>query len=150
MRKNHHKKFRSIYPEVLSVMWPDFTVVKCNSQISNIFHHIKLRKSITNSCSLKKAVLRNFAKFAEKHLCWSLFFKKSACLQSSNFIEKRLQHRCFTVNIAKFLRTPVLKNIGERPFKRFPTWTNNITSNLGSEEEIFSKTKQKNNILKLN
>ena len=35
-----------------------------------------------------------------KHLCWSLFLIK---LQT--FIEKRLQQRCFPVNIAKFLRT---------------------------------------------
>ena len=28
-----------------------------------------------------------------------------------NIIKKRLQHRCFPVNIAKFLRTPILKNI---------------------------------------
>ena len=32
----------------------------------------------------------------------------------SNFIEKRLQRKCFLVNIAKFLRTSILKNICER------------------------------------
>ena len=32
---------------------------------------------------------------------------KKAC----NFIKKRLQHRCFPVNIAKLFRTPILKNI---------------------------------------
>ena len=31
----------------------------------------------------KKAVLKNFARFTEEHLCW------------------RLQHRCFPVNTAK-------------------------------------------------
>ena len=50
---------------------------------------------------------------------------------------------CFPVNITKFWRTPVLKNISERLFERFPTWTNNIRSNIGSEEDIFSKAKQK-------
>ena len=29
---------------------------------------------------------------------------------AGNFIKKRLQHRCFPVNIAKFVVTPVLKN----------------------------------------
>ena len=47
------------------------------------------------------------------------------------------------MNIAKFLRTPVLKNICERLFERFATRANNITSNIESEEDIFSKTKQK-------
>ena len=38
-----------------------------------------------------------------------------------NFIKKRLQHRCFPVNIAKFLK-PILKNIYERlllPFRNY-------------------------------
>ena len=35
-------------------------------------------------------------------------------LEVYNCIKKRLQHRCFLVNIAKFLRTPILKNLGER------------------------------------
>ena len=34
--------------------------------------------------------------------------------KACNFIKKRLQHRCFLVNIGKFLRTPILKNICER------------------------------------
>ena len=42
-----------------------------------------------------KAILKNFAKFQEK-------------------TKKRLQHRCFPVNIANFLRALILKNIGER------------------------------------
>ena len=32
-------------------------------------------------------------------------FNKAAGLQTSNFLKKWLQHRCFTVNVAKFLRT---------------------------------------------
>ena len=44
----------------------------------------------------KKVVLRYFAKFTGKHLCQGLFFNK------------RLWHRCFPVNVAKFLRKPFL------------------------------------------
>ena len=36
-------------------------------------------------------------------------FNKVAGLKACIFIKKRLQHRCFPVNIAKFLRTPILK-----------------------------------------
>ena len=32
----------------------------------------------------------------------------------SVFIKKRHQHKCFPVNIAEFLRAPILKNICER------------------------------------
>ena len=46
-------------------------------------------------------------------MCWSLF-NKVVDLQASSFIKKRLQHSYFPVNIAKILRTPILKNIYER------------------------------------
>ena len=36
-------------------------------------------------------------------------FNKDAGLQVCNSIKKRLQHRCFLVKFAKFLRTPFLK-----------------------------------------
>ena len=55
----------------------------------------------------KKAVLKNFAIFTGKKLCWSLFLVR---LQA----EKRLQHRCFPMHIANFLTTSILKNISER------------------------------------
>ena len=53
-------------------------------------------------------------------------FKKVGVLQVYNFIKKRLQHRCFAVNIAKFLRSTILKNIYERLllellFRNIPT-----------------------------
>ena len=74
---------------------------------------------------MKKADLENFAIFAGKQLCWSLFilkclgkipvleslYKEVAGENASNFIKQRLQHRYCPVNIAKFLRTPILKNI---------------------------------------
>ena len=93
----------------------------------------------------EKAALKNFAIFTEKHLPSSLFLNKNVGLQSWNFIKKRLQHRFFPVNIAKFLRTPVLENICERLFERFSTWASNITRSMGIEEDIFSKSKNKKN-----
>ena len=40
----------------------------------------------------KKCVLRNFAKFIEKHLCQSLFFNKVADLRLATLSERRLCH----------------------------------------------------------
>ena len=66
---------------------------------------LKQRKSTSWSihwrCSVRKGILINFAKFTGKHLCQSLFF---------DLLKKRLWHRCFPVNFAKFLRTPFLQN----------------------------------------
>ena len=41
-------------------------------------------------------------------------YNKATGLEICNFIKKRLQCRCFPENIAKFLRTPILKNFCER------------------------------------
>ena len=57
--------------------------------------------------SVRKDVLRNFAKFTGKHLCKSLFFNK---VFNEVSLKKRLWHRCFPVNFEKFLRTPFLQN----------------------------------------
>ena len=63
----------------------------------------------------KKGALKNFAIFKGKHLRRSPFFIKfHEDLEACNFIKKKLRHRCFPVNIAKFFRTPILKNICER------------------------------------
>ena len=51
-----------------------------------------LNRSSHRRFSVKKYVLRNFAKFKEKHLCQSLFFNKVAGL---TLLKKRLWHRCF-------------------------------------------------------
>ena len=42
------------------------------------------------------------------------YFKKIAYLKVCNFLKKGAKHRCFPVNIAKFLRTLILKNIFEK------------------------------------
>ena len=60
----------------------------------------------TGQVLYKKAVLKNFAIFTGKHLCWSLINLKGfwACITCTP--TKRFQHRSFPVNIAKFLLTP--------------------------------------------
>ena len=67
----------------------------------------------SHQCSVRKGVLRNFAKFTGKHLCRSPFFKKVASL-ACNFIKKEARHSCFPVNFVKFLRTPSLQNTSGR------------------------------------
>ena len=54
----------------------------------------------------KKGVHKNFLKFTGIHLCQSLFFKKIPGLKPASLLKKRLWHRCFPANFAKFLRTP--------------------------------------------
>ena len=75
-------------------------------------------RSSHQTCSMKNAVLKNFAIFTGKHLSWNIFLIILRAL-AWNLIKKRLQHRCFPGNIAKFLRTHILNNICERVFLNF-------------------------------
>ena len=78
-----------------------------------LFHTSYLRyRSSHQGCSMKNSVLRNFTKLTGKHLCQSLFFNKVVGLRPATLLKKRLRHRCFLVNFAKFLRTPFLHNTG--------------------------------------
>ena len=60
-------------------------------------------EAVVRRYSMKIGVLKNLAKFTGKHRCQILFFHKVA---GPNLLKKRLWHRCFPVNFAKFLRTP--------------------------------------------
>ena len=64
--------------------------------------------------SVKKGVLRNFAKLKGKRLSQSLFFNKVADLWSATLLKKRLWRRYFPMNFAKFLREPFLQNTSGR------------------------------------
>ena len=57
-------------------------------------------------CSVRKSVLRNFARFTGKRLCQVLFYNKVPGSEPATLLKKRLWYRCFPVNFAKFLRTP--------------------------------------------
>ena len=102
--------------------------------------YLSIQKQLPEVFCKKKRVLKNFANFTDKHLCWGLFWQKqplvvfcrkgaliifsnftgNTCVGVSsikfikNFIKKRLQHRCFPVKFAKYLKTPISKNINER------------------------------------
>ena len=57
----------------------------------------------------KKDVLRKITKFIGKHLGQSFFFNKVEGIRPTTLLKRRLWHRCFPVNLTKFLRTPFLK-----------------------------------------
>ena len=72
-------------------------------------------------CSIQKSVFKNFVILTGNRLRWSLILNKVADLQACNFIKKRLQHRCFTVSIVRFSKTPILK-IEQRRIHAFEFW----------------------------
>ena len=58
------------------------------------------------SQALEMGVLKNFANFTGKHLCWCFFLIKLQASGHATLLKKRLQHGDFPVKFAKFLRTP--------------------------------------------
>ena len=45
--------------------------------------------------AFQKGILKNLTKFTGKHLCYSLFLNKAACLSPATLLKKRHWHRCF-------------------------------------------------------
>ena len=93
------------------IHYTDANNTKTNNKSPNYISHRR--------CSVRKGVVRNFAKFAGKHLCQSLFFNKVVK-------KKRLWHKCFPVNFVKhlFYRTPLDDCFWkERKFQRCTGWS---------------------------
>ena len=57
-----------------------------------------------------KSCSKKFLQYSQENTCVLPPFNKVAALKASCFIKIRFQQRCFTVNITKYLRTPILKN----------------------------------------
>ena len=86
-----------------------FIYLVLNNEYASIFFVVHLGdfRSSHQMCSIKKAVLKNFAIFTGKDLCWNLSFIRLQAFRPATLL-KRDSNRCFTVNIAKFLRTAFL------------------------------------------
>ena len=76
--------------------------------VLNFLLLVMLRSNSRLQIFFKTDVLKNFAIFTGKHLCWSCFLIKFQYWRPAFLFKKRLQHRNFYVNIAKFLRTAFL------------------------------------------
>ena len=96
-----------------------------------MYHKLKRclnSRSSHQMCSIEKAVLKNFAIYTGKTPVLESSFNRLVGFKTCNFLKKRLQHRCFLVNIAKFLRTLILMTICEQLLLQFLLLTVNNSS----------------------
>ena len=125
-------EFKIVYVIDNTVFSTDTRICKFHSQLKLKFHcnifiswfrnfviykmvHFYTQKQPSERCSVRKGVLRYFAKLKGKHLCKSLFFNKVTGLpEFYNFVKKKLWHRCLSVNFVKFLRTTFSQNTSGR------------------------------------
>ena len=70
-----------------------------------LLDHVEKRWNSRSQMFSKTDVLNNFAIVTGKNLCWSLFLIKFQDWKPTFLFKKRLQRRCFSINIAKFLIT---------------------------------------------
>ena len=81
------------------------------------WHILKFLRNIRNFCKVVyKVAAPKYVQWQNKNGDMKSGQKLEAATRGLHFIQKRLQHRCFPVNIAKVLRTPILKNICKRLF----------------------------------
>ena len=59
-------------------------------------------EAATGAVLIKKGVLKNLTTLTEQHLCWSLFLITLQPSGLQTLLKKKLQHRSFTVNFAKY------------------------------------------------
>ena len=88
-------------------------IIKIYEECPRLFIFGKVAQKQSPDVFLKKSVLKNFAKFAEKYLCQSLFFTKVVGWRPVTLLKQRLW-QVFSVNFAKLIGTPPLRNICER------------------------------------
>ena len=87
----------------VQVYYPTHILQDKNS-FSQMFFKIGVLKNLKNLKNFSKQVFLNIHR---KIPVLESFFNKVGSLESCNLLKKRLQHRCFLVNIAKFLRTTI-------------------------------------------
>ena len=84
----------------------DLTLGYSHSNIKVSFIIALPSKSVVRRCSVKKIFLKTSQNSQENTCARVSFFNKVAAFRTATLLKKRLWHKCFPVNFAKFLRTP--------------------------------------------
>ena len=86
-----------MYSKTLMGRWTSPT--KVLSSLSQLIF-----RSCHQRCSIKKGVLKNFAKFTGKHVCQSPLFNQVAGLRPATLQKERLWHRCFFCELCEIFK----------------------------------------------
>ena len=85
-----------------------YSVLSSVHDLLHIFSRSKTSQKQSPGGLLWKRCSYRFRKITQ-HLCYSLIFNKVADLRSATLLRKKLWHRCFPVNFAKFTKMPFLR-----------------------------------------
>ena len=115
-------------------------------------------RSSHRRCSVRKGVLKNFAKFTGKYLCQGLSFNKAAGLRPATLLKKRLRHRCFfpwilrkfwehlfyRTSLVFFYKAPLVAASKKLFLTSFFTWAPAILPNSSWVVQLHKKQLSKN------
>ena len=100
-------------PTVSVVFFLEYTVMLL------LITSVKVRSTTTYMCEISSILLKFCARFwqisifsarKEWQPCTFRSSRRRCSVEPATVLKKRLWHRCFPVNFAKFLRTPFLEN----------------------------------------
>ena len=119
-----------------------------HSDLEGYMEEIERDKNIQTSLDpfsqkqLPRGVLqkRFFCTFTGKYLCVEVSFLIKLQTRPATLLKKRLQHRCFTLNFAKFLSTPFLQKTTGGCFLFMPVlyFIPKVSSILQMYSQVFS------------
>ena len=89
------------------LFWNELTFLVTYDVIMNVSSEAAIRR-----CSSKEVFL-TILQYSQEDACVGVSLNIFAGVKACNFIKKKLQHRCFLVSIAKFLRTAFLYNTSD-------------------------------------
>ena len=93
------------------IIWNNYHFWDKGSRNLNGFDYVF--RSSHRRCFVKNVFLE-MSQNLQKNICARVFFNKVAGLRPATLFKKRLWHKCFPGNFAKFLRTPFLQNTSDR------------------------------------
>ena len=99
----------SVIPDLPSLLYPIYFLIgkKSGVVLRSSFRLLNNMRSSHRRCSVEKVFLE-ISQDSQENTCARVSFliKLQPCLRYATLLNKRLWHRCFLVNFAKFLRTP--------------------------------------------
>ena len=107
------KKLKTWLKTQTTILSKLFVIFNVHRQTVLYYVNMSIKKNNRFQMFLKGSVLKNFRNILKKTPLLESLFNKFVSLQDCNFIQNRLQHRCFPVNVPKFsekhfYRTPLV------------------------------------------
>ena len=101
--------FKTVIYSMKYLLDSDISTVKIADLLSRTLNKSAISRSSRSQIFFKIGILK-ISQYSQESTCVGSLYNKVAGVKACNFIKKKLQHRCFPVSIAKFLRTVFVYN----------------------------------------